>query len=78
MLGKNRKITTTIIFILFFFTMFMTFVPMMVSVYEVLARGLIAFTLPTFIGYLGICIANPIAWFSAAIPLVFNYRRKIT
>ena len=54
-----------------------TFIPMMVGAYELVARTIIAFTLPVFIGYLGICIANPIAWFSAAIPLVFNYRRKI-
>lgn len=54
-----------------------TFVPMMAGAYELLARTVVAFTLPAFIGYLGICIASPVAWFSAAIPLVFDYRRKI-
>ena len=54
-----------------------TFVPMMAGFYELLARTFIAFTLPAFIGYFGICIANPIAWFSASIPLMFNYRRKL-
>lgn len=54
-----------------------TFVPMMAGVYELLARTVVAFTLPTFIGYLGICIASPVAWFSASIPLAFDYRRKI-
>ena len=34
-----------------------TFVPMMAGVYELLARTVVAFTLPAFIGYLGICIA---------------------
>lgn len=54
-----------------------TFVPMMAGVYELLARTVVAFTLPAFIGYLGICIASPVAWFSASIPLAFDYRRKI-
>ena len=51
--------------------------PMMAGVYELLARTVVAFTLPTFIGYFGICIASPVAWFSAAIPLAFDYKRKI-
>ncbi len=54
-----------------------TFVPMMAGFYELLARTVVAFTLPAFIGYLGICIASPVAWFSAAIPLAFDYRKKI-
>ena len=54
-----------------------TFVPMMAGVYELLARTVVAFTLPAFIGYLGICIASPVAWFSASIPLAFDYKRKI-
>lgn len=54
-----------------------TFIPMMAGFYELLARTVVAFTLPTFIGYLGICIASPVAWLSAAIPLAFDYRRKI-
>ena len=54
-----------------------TFIPMMVGAYELVARTVIAFTLPAFIEYLGICIASPIAWFSAAIPLAFSYRKKV-
>ncbi|MBQ6631370.1 MAG: MATE family efflux transporter [Romboutsia sp.] len=54
-----------------------TVIPMMASVYEVFARTLITFTLPIFIGYVGICIINPIVWFSTAALLAFSYRKKI-
>ena len=54
-----------------------TLVPMMAGFYELIARSLISFTLPTFIGYLGICLASPFAWFSATIPLYFTYKKKI-
>ena len=54
-----------------------TVIPMMASFYEVFARTLITFTLPIFIGYVGICIINPIVWFSTAALLAFSYRKKI-
>lgn len=54
-----------------------SFVPMMAGVYELLARAAIAFTLPKFIGFTGICLSDPIAWISACIPLMITYYKKI-
>lgn len=54
-----------------------SFVPMMAGVYELLARSVVAFTLPRFIGYTGICISDPIAWIAAFIPLIYTYHKKI-
>ena len=54
-----------------------SFVPMMAGVYELGARALVAFTLPKFIGFTGICLADPVAWFAAAIPLMWTYYRKM-
>ena len=42
-----------------------SFVPMMAGVDELLARAVVAFTLPKFIGFTGICLSDPIAWISA-------------
>lgn len=49
------------------------FMPMMAGVFEFLARTVVAFTLPAYYGYIGICLANPVAWFAAAIPLMITY-----
>lgn len=54
-----------------------SFVPMMAGVYELAARALVAFTLPSFIGFVGICLSDPLAWISAALPLGFVYFRRI-
>ena len=54
-----------------------SFVPMMAGVYELLARAIVAFTLPKFIGFTGICLSDPIAWLSACIPLMISYYRKM-
>lgn len=54
-----------------------SFIPMMAGVSELTARGLVAFILPKYIGYLGICLADPIAWLFACIPLAFTYYKKI-
>ncbi|MGL5152379.1 MAG: MATE family efflux transporter [Clostridium sp.] len=54
-----------------------SFVPMMAGVYELLARGAVAFTLPTYLGFMGICLADPVAWIAASIPLMISYRIKI-
>lgn len=51
--------------------------PMRAGVYELLARTIVVFTLPRFIGYTGICISDPVAWIAAAIPLMYSYRKKI-
>ncbi|MGL5755318.1 MAG: MATE family efflux transporter [Paraclostridium sp.] len=54
-----------------------TFVPMMAGVCELLARTLVAFTLPLIIGYTGVCLAGPMAWIAASIPLILDYIKKI-
>lgn len=54
-----------------------TFVPMMAGVYELLARTIVAFTLPLAIGYTGICLAGPMAWLAASIPLFIDYHKKV-
>lgn len=54
-----------------------SFVPMMAGVYELTARALAAFILPRFLDYLGICLADPIAWIAASVPLAFTYFKRI-
>ncbi|GAA0711217.1 MATE family efflux transporter [Paraclostridium ghonii] len=54
-----------------------TLVPMLAGVCELLARTIVAFTLPIFLGYIGVCLAGPIAWIAACIPLIFDYIKKI-
>lgn len=54
-----------------------SFVPMMAGAYEMIARTVVAFYLPTYIGFIGVALADPIAWFAAAIPLMITYYRKI-
>lgn len=54
-----------------------SFVPMMAGVYELLARSVVAFTLPKFIGFTGICIADPVAWIAASVPLIITYYKKM-
>jgi len=54
-----------------------SFVPMMAGAFELIARAIVAFTLPRFIGYTGICLSDPIAWLAAAIPLGFYYYKKM-
>jgi len=54
-----------------------TLVPMLAGVCELLARTIVAFTLPVFLGYIGVCLAGPMAWIAACIPLIFDYIKKI-
>ena len=54
-----------------------SFVPMMAGVYELLARAVVAFTLPKFIGFTAICLSDPIAWIVAAVPLMYTYYKKM-
>ena len=54
-----------------------SFVPMMAGVAELGARALVAFTLPAFWGFFGICLADPIAWIAASVPLALYYHRTI-
>ena len=54
-----------------------SFVPMMGGIYELVARSLVVFILPKYIGFTGICLADPIAWIAAALPLMYTYYKKI-
>ena len=54
-----------------------SFVPMMAGAYELIARALVAFALPKYLGFIGICLADPVAWFAAAIPLGITYFKRI-
>ncbi|MBM6860389.1 MATE family efflux transporter [Clostridium saudiense] len=54
-----------------------SFVPMMAGVAELGARALVAFTLPAFLGFFGICLADPIAWIAACVPLAIYYHITI-
>ncbi len=49
-------------------------IPMLSSLQELLFRVLVALSLPIYLGYLGICLASPIAWVAAATLLFFAYR----
>ncbi len=54
-----------------------SFVPMMAGVAELGARALVAFTLPAFWGFFGICLADPVAWIAASVPLTLYYHKTI-
>lgn len=50
-----------------------SFMPLMAGVFELVARAIVAFVLPSLIGYAGVCLAGPLAWVAAAVPLGFAY-----
>lgn len=49
------------------------FMPMMAGVAELAMRAFVAFYLAGKLGYLGICLAGPIAWLGADVPLMITY-----
>lgn len=49
------------------------FVPMMAGASELLMRALVGFTVAGSLGYVGVCLAEPIAWIGGTIPLVIRY-----
>ncbi len=53
------------------------FMPMMAGVAELVMRAFVAFYLADRLGYLGICLAGPIAWIGADIPLMLTYYIKM-
>ena len=53
-----------------------SFIPMMAGVYELVARAVVAFTLPKVLKFMGICLADPVAWFAAVIPLAYTYYKR--
>lgn len=50
-----------------------SFVPMMGGVAEFIARLLVCMILPAMIGYFGVCLASPMAWLAADLPLLWKY-----
>ncbi|MDD4574350.1 MAG: MATE family efflux transporter [Sphaerochaeta sp.] len=52
-------------------------IPLLSSLQEMAFRILVALTLPKHLGYVGICLASPIAWVAAATLLFFAYRIQI-
>lgn len=54
-----------------------SFVPMMAGVAEMVARTVVAFTLPSILGFTGIALADPAAWIAAAVPLGITYFKRI-
>lgn len=49
------------------------FIPLMGGVTELLCRSIVAYTLPKFLGYTGICLAGSIAWLMASLLLIVSY-----
>jgi len=47
--------------------------PMLGGVTEFVARLLVIFTLPSMLGYVGVCLASPVAWLATAILLFVRY-----
>ncbi len=52
-------------------------IPMLSSMQELLFRVLVALSLPAYLGYVGICLASPIAWVAASALLFFAYRIQL-
>lgn len=50
-----------------------SFMPLMAGIFELVSRVIVSFTLPKKIGYRGICLASPVAWTAAVIPLMIAY-----
>jgi putative MATE family efflux protein len=52
-------------------------VPTVAGLLELVMRGLAAIVLARHFGFLGACIANPLAWIGACVPLAWAYRRTV-
>jgi Na+-driven multidrug efflux pump len=52
-------------------------VPLLCGFFELIARAVAAYTLPGPLGYIGICLSEPLAWIVSAVPLVITYAREI-
>ena len=50
-----------------------TFMPLMAGVFELAARTIVSLSLPKAIGFRGVCLAGPIAWVAAMVPLFITY-----
>lgn len=54
-----------------------SFVPMMAGFAEMIARTVVAFTLPLLLDFTGIALADPAAWIAACVPLIITYYKRI-
>lgn len=54
-----------------------SFVPFLAGVSELVMRIISAVFLSKYIGYTGVCLAGPLAWVAAAVPLALMYYLKI-
>ncbi len=52
-------------------------IPMLSSIIELIFRALAAVTLPTMLGYVGICLSSPLAWVAAALLLIVAYQLQM-
>ncbi|SHK54751.1 putative efflux protein, MATE family [Anaerocolumna jejuensis DSM 15929] len=52
--------------------------PMLGGIFELFARGIVIVLLAKPLGFVGICLASPVAWVSALIPIIpaYYYRMK--
>lgn len=53
------------------------FMPMMAGVAELVMRTVVCLLLPQRIGFIGVCLASPLAWIGALLPLVTDYIRQM-
>ena len=54
-----------------------SFMPMIAGVLELIARSIVAVTLPKYIGFTGICLSDPVAWVAASVFLMITYYKKM-
>lgn len=52
-------------------------IPTVAGVMELVMRGTAAGTLAGWLGYAGVCMANPMAWLGSCVPLVITYYMTI-
>ena len=50
-----------------------SFMPLMAGFFELVARCIVSYTLPDRLGYVGVCLAGPVAWIAAMVPLCITY-----
>ncbi len=50
-----------------------TLVPLLVGFLELITRSIVAYTLPSILGFRGVCLAGPFAWVVAGMTLTFAY-----
>lgn len=54
-----------------------TKMPMMVGIFELIGRAIGTYALVPILGYSGLCLASPLAWLFACIPLMIDYNKRI-